>query len=88
VYRSTVVGWSSDGMTDEDTEMDAPSLVFFNRGGEWVVWVSEYFPGPGPGDFRNVWPTAEPAEPAVADILDNYFGDPRRMRATLGAEER
>jgi hypothetical protein len=52
--------------------------AFFDPGsGKWVVTVHEYIPGPGPGDFVNVWDTPEEA---VADILDYLLGDPARMR--------
>lgn len=55
---------------------DASSLVLHREGARWVVSSEDYVPGPGPGDFVHRWDTAEQA---VADIVDFYFGDPRRM---------
>lgn len=64
-------GW---GMTD--IILDAPDLFFHSDDGKWVVTSHDYIPGPGPGDFVNVWNSPEEA---VADILDFYFGSPTRM---------
>ena len=58
--------------------VDTPLVSFFCRDGKWHVESREYIPGPGPGDFRDEWCTAEEA---VADILDFFFGDATRMNA-------
>jgi hypothetical protein len=63
---------------DERVEFDAPPVWLYGHGGVWVVLAEEYCPGPGPGDFLDEW---DSPEAAVKDILDFYFGDPRRMQA-------
>lgn len=60
----------------DDIKMDAPFVTFFSTGKKWVVLVRESIPGPGPGDFMNTW---QAEDEAVADILDFYFGNPKRM---------
>jgi len=62
---------------DTNIVLDAPGLWLHSDGESWIVTKHEYVPGPGPGDFRNVWATAEEA---VTDILDFYFGNPERMQ--------
>jgi hypothetical protein len=63
--------WGMSGV-----RLDAPGLYFHSDGSKWFVTSHDYVPGPGPGDFVNVWNTPEQA---VADILDFYFGSPNRM---------
>jgi hypothetical protein len=45
-------------------------------GGRWVIDAVDHVPGPGPGDFVD---RRDTPEEAVADILEFFFGDPRRM---------
>ncbi len=77
---SSVPGNSLPGPTsswgDPGISCDAPSVVLHREGERWVVSAEDWVPGPGPGDFVHHWDTATQA---VADILDFYFGDPRRM---------
>lgn len=56
--------------------LDAPGLWLHSDGSKWFVTSHDYVPGPGPGDFVNVW---DSPEEAVTDILDFYFGSPARM---------
>jgi hypothetical protein len=56
--------------------LDAPGLWLHSDDSKWFVTSHELIPGPGPGDFVNVWDTPEEA---VADILDFYFGSSARM---------
>jgi hypothetical protein len=74
---------------DEAGVIDAPRAVLHAERGKWLVTVREGIPLPGPGDFVNVWDTAERA---AADVLDYFFGDPSRMlvkrRAVEAEEER
>jgi hypothetical protein len=56
--------------------LDAPGLRLHSDGSKWFVTSHECVPGPGPGDFVNVWDTSEEA---TADILDFYFGSSARM---------
>ncbi len=65
------LGWGFDG-----TMLDAPLLWVHPYEGKWYVVVAEYAPGPGPGDFVDVWRTEQEA---VDDILDFFFGNPARM---------
>jgi hypothetical protein len=57
--------------------VDAPCPRLHHENGRWLVTVHEYIPGPGPGDFVNVWATPEEA---VEDILDYLLGNPERMQ--------
>ncbi len=61
-----------DGIT-----VDAPTLVLYSDGKVWIVELQDKCPDPGPGDFQNIWNTEEDA---AEDILDYYFGDPKRMQ--------
>ncbi|MCC6980441.1 MAG: hypothetical protein IT343_19135 [Candidatus Melainabacteria bacterium] len=66
------------GAVPEPPEMDAPMVVLYSTGEEWVIHSQECVPKLGPGDFINVWSTPEEA---VKDVIDFYFGDPARMQA-------
>lgn len=70
--------------TDQEVQFDAPPVWLYGHCGVWVVLAEEYCPGPGPGDFVHEWQTPEDA---VQDILDFYFGDPRRMQAKTEARK-
>jgi hypothetical protein len=59
-------------------DMDAPMVVLYSRDDAWWVYSYDFIGGLMPSDFHNEWPTPEQA---VADILDLYFGDPKRMQA-------
>ena len=64
----------------EERESDAPTLNLQSDNGTWVVsHRGGLCPGPGPGDF---WHAHDRLDDAVGDILDFFFGDPARMRAT------
>lgn len=69
----------------EAVSIDGPSLVFCHSDTHWLVILREGTPKPSPGDFEDVWETAEEA---IADIFDFYFGNPERMniKAALRAE--
>ena len=58
--------------------VDAPVIYLHSNGAQWFVTSVQAEPGPAPGDFVDTWSTAEEA---VLDVLDYYFGDPRRMQA-------
>lgn len=59
--------------------MDAPMLKFYvDVEGNWMVCGDDYAGKKGPGDFINIWKTADEA---IDDILDFYFGNPERMKA-------
>jgi hypothetical protein len=76
-----------DGFESKEVEVefDAPSIRLWFDGEVWLVLAEEYCPGPGPGDFLDDWKTPEEA---VEDILDFYFGDPKRMQAKADARKR
>ena len=61
-----------------DVRVDPSVLYLQKRGGAWWVISHDYVPGPGPGDFRNEWPTAQEA---ISDILDFCFVNPARIDA-------
>lgn len=67
---------------DEHIEFDSPPVWLFGHCGIWVVQGQECSPVPGPADFLNEWSSVEAA---VQDILDFYFGDPKRMLAKAAA---
>lgn len=71
-------GNSIPGFTSycDDIKIDAPDLLLVSKTEGFCVYSQEHIPGPGPGDFTNVWPTAQEA---IDDILDFYLGDPARM---------
>ncbi len=77
-------GFVLDLEKDQRIEFDAPPVWLYGHCEVWVVLAEEYCPGPGPGDFLNEW--SSPAE-AVEDILDFYFGDPKRMQAKADARK-
>lgn len=78
VKGNSIAGYeTSIGLGDQRIDLDAPPIRFFSDDGKWFVLAEEYCPGPGPGDFLDEWRTPEEA---VDDILDFYFGDPRRMQ--------
>lgn len=69
---------------DGCVEFDAPPIRLWFDGEVWLVLAEEYCPGPGPGDFLDEWNSPEEA---VEDILNFYFGDPRRMQAKADARK-
>lgn len=75
-YRNGYVSLDDNEGKEFEPETDAPFVTFFFNGQYWVVWSHEGFPGVQPGDFITEWATANEA---IEDILDFYFGDPRRM---------
>lgn len=66
-----------------EIRLDAPPLLLHSVGDEWFVTSHDYIPGPGPGDFVDVWNSPEEA---VADILDFFFGSPARMEVKRRAQ--
>lgn len=75
----TQTAWGKTGVI-----VDAPCPILHHDAGKWIVTVNTYIPGPGPGDFVNVWDTPEEA---IADILDYLLGDPARMAVKQEARE-
>lgn len=69
----------------EPPDMDAPMVVLYSVDNKWIVHSQECVPKLGPGDFVNAWST--PAE-AIEDILDFYFGDPKRMQEKAEVKRR
>src|SRR5262245_29664988 len=65
-----------------DVLLNGPAVWFHSDAPCWVVTSHDYVPGPGPGDFVNIWRTPEEG---VADILDFYFGNPNRMQVKQSA---
>lgn len=59
-----------------EVKIDAPPVVLYSTPEGCFVHSQEHIPKAGPGDFTNVWPTAQEA---VNDILDFYLGNPERM---------
>ena len=59
-------------------EMDAPMILFKMIDGIFVVNSVDHAGGMVPSDFVNQWSSGQEA---VADILDFYFGDSKRMEA-------
>jgi hypothetical protein len=56
--------------------VNAPIAQIYPWEGQWIFQVSEYIPGPGPGDFVRFFDTLDEA---VTAVLDYYFGDPTVM---------
>lgn len=76
-----IPGYKESGYTifgaEAPPDMDAPMLKFYMASDRsWMVRGEDYAGEKGPGDFSNEWETAEEA---IDDILDFYFGDPKRM---------
>ena len=66
-------------------DIDAPMLKLMFMNDRWQVHGQDCSGGLGPADFINEWST--PTE-AVKDILDFYFGDPKRMKAKATEREK
>lgn len=64
---------------------DDPMVWLYPYDDVWFVTVHEYAPGPGPGDFTDVWDTPDEA---VTDLLDYLFGDPVRRTVMQPVEDR
>lgn len=77
-------GYVFVGEGEEPPNMDAPMVVLYRKGDQWIVRAQESVPKPGPADFQNVWTSPEDA---IQDILDFYFGNPERMRAKADARK-
>jgi hypothetical protein len=88
-WGSSVVSLDQDGNFDEDGDTsDAPIARLYPEPGDiWVFLISAYSGGVGPGDYVK---RHNGLEPAVADLIDYYFGDPKRMtpQAYIDREER
>lgn len=63
--------------------LDAPVLYVYFQHGKWHVALMEVSGG-GRGDFHDQWDTPEEV---VADVIDFFFGDPKRMQAKLYTPE-
>ncbi|HEY9676765.1 MAG TPA: hypothetical protein V6C76_02100 [Drouetiella sp.] len=59
-------------------ETNAPMLKLIHTDNIWEVNGWDCAGAMGPADFTNDWKTPEEA---IADVLDFFFGDPRRMKA-------
>jgi hypothetical protein len=66
-------------------DIDAPMLAFFYHHDKWIVSGQDCAGGMGPADFVDEWDTPEEA---VKDILDFYFGDPKRMQKKAAEHEK
>ena len=60
-------------------------LKFIFANDRWQVHGQDCAGGLGPADFINEWQTPEEA---VKDILDFYFGDPKRMQKKESEEQK
>ena len=69
----------------ERIPINAPIAHVYPWEGRWVFQISEYIPGPGPGDFVRFFDTLEEA---VTAVLDYYFGDPTLMNPPELNDER
>lgn len=58
-------------LAGEQELSDAPGAVIFPVEKSWGVSVSEYVPGPGPGDFEKIFSSEQKA---VSAIVEYYFG--------------
>jgi hypothetical protein len=56
--------------------INAPVADVYPWQGQWIFEVSEYIPGPGPGDFQRLF---DSLDEAIAAVLEYYFGDPTAM---------
>lgn len=85
---ATTIGNAIPGFESYDAVtgqlFDAPSLALHAENGRWIVTSHDIIPGPGPGDFVDVWDTPEQA---VDDILAFFLGDPRRMEVKRRVRE-
>lgn len=75
----------ADFATNEEIRFDAPPVWLFGHDCVWIVLAQEHSPILGPGDFVDEWKTPEEA---TKDILEFYFGDPKRMQAKTEARKR
>jgi hypothetical protein len=66
----------------EEVKFDAPPLWLFEHGSSWIVEIQSYTTNP-PEYIVDEWMT--PRE-AIEDILDFFFGDPKRMEAIAETE--
>ena len=55
---------------DTGSRTDAPQVVIWHADDSWHTQVSEYAPGPGPGDFRHQFLTERDA---VDDVIRYFF---------------
>jgi hypothetical protein len=78
ISGNTLPGYTSAfyDVNDVTITFDAPYLWLFGNDGVWMVLSKDFTPGPGPGDFIDEWNSLDEA---VQDIIDFYFGDPKRM---------
>lgn len=63
-------GWFTN-LSGEQELSDAPRTVIFSIEKSWSVSVSEYVPGPGPGDFEKIFSSEQKA---ISAIVEYYFG--------------
>ena len=68
----------SYAMWKDDTPLDGPFVDIIIEDDTIAVQVRLTVPGPGPGDFRNIYTEVDAA---VDDVIDFFFGDPERIRA-------
>ncbi|MBW4458770.1 MAG: hypothetical protein KME47_00735 [Nodosilinea sp. WJT8-NPBG4] len=69
---------------EEGIPCDAPAARLYLTEKGWIFEVWVFIPGPGPGDFRRLFPSPDEA---VNAIVEYYFGDPSEMNPPELAEE-
>ena len=88
VEGNCIPGYSTSFVLDIDSgdaiRFNAPLVWLYGNQDLWFVLGEDYCPGPGPGDFFDEWTTSDQA---VADIIEFYFGDPKRMQAKAEARK-
>jgi hypothetical protein len=72
----------ADLVKDSEVKFDAPPVWLYKHTDTWVVEILSYIPG-RPGDFVDGWATPEEA---IADIMDFFLGDPKRMEVKAADE--
>lgn len=77
-HRPGYTSWFTSYLGDEE-KSDAPAVYVHFKEATWWYEVSEYIPGPGPGDFRR----SVPGENELLEKLRLYFFEPN---ADFGAD--
>ena len=71
-----------DDHDGKEKPSDAPRIVIYPKSNLWHVAVSEYVPGPGPGDFDNDF---QSEVEAVENILNYFFGKNEHFKESYKA---
>ena len=69
----------------DEITTDAPCPIVFWNEDSWIVTVSDYAPGPGPGDFVHHHATVEYA---IEEILEYFFGNHDEMKLRQAENQR